>query len=91
MAISLQSGMGFLRHGRNDDTFLVICRDPFLIEKCPNVLHKSDLVCVKGRLVLTLVRSGEDLVPLAEILVSDVILVSSLSSPPKNLDRTPHL
>lgn len=58
-----------------DDTFPVICRDPLLIERCLNVLHKNDLICVEGRLVLTLLRSERDLVPLAEILASDVILL----------------
>ncbi len=58
-----------------DDTFLVICRDLLLAERCLKSLHKGDLVCIEGRLVLTLLRSDADLVPLAEILASDVLLL----------------
>jgi hypothetical protein len=58
-----------------DDTFLVICRDLLLVKKCLKVLHKGDLIGVEGRLVLTLLRSDGDLVPLAEILASEVILL----------------
>jgi hypothetical protein len=57
-----------------EDTFLVICRDPFLVERCLQSLQKGDLVCVEGRLVLTLLRSEGELLPLAEILANDVIL-----------------
>jgi single-stranded DNA-binding protein len=58
-----------------DATFLVVCRVQLLIEKCLQSLHKGDVVCVEGRLVLTLLCSDEDLVPLAEILASEVILL----------------
>lgn len=60
-----------------EDSFLVICRDVVLVEKCVNSLHKDDLVCIEGRLVLTHLRSDADLVPLAEILASDVILLQT--------------
>jgi hypothetical protein len=58
---------------RGDDTFLIISRDLLLIDRCMQSLHKGDLVCVEGRLVLTLLRSGGDLVPLAEILANEII------------------
>lgn len=58
-----------------DDTFLVICRDRLLAERCLNDLHTGDLICVEGRLVLTLLHCYGDIVPLAEILASDVILL----------------
>jgi hypothetical protein len=58
-----------------DDTFLVICRDPLLIETCLQSLHKGDLICIEGRLVLTLLESDADVVPLAEILASNVLLL----------------
>jgi hypothetical protein len=51
----------------------VICRDQLLVERCLQSLHKGDVICIEGRLVLTLLRSDGDLVPLAEILASDVI------------------
>jgi single-stranded DNA-binding protein len=63
-----------------DDTFLVICQDRLLIERCLKSLHKGDVVCVEGRLVLTLLRTNGDLVPLAEILANDVILLTKHSS-----------
>jgi hypothetical protein len=53
----------------------VICQDLLLAERCLNALHVGDLICVEGRLVLTLLRSDGNLVPLAEILASDVILL----------------
>jgi hypothetical protein len=53
----------------------IICRKPLLTERCFQSFHKGDLVCVEGRLVLTLLRSDADLVPLAEILASDVLLI----------------
>lgn len=59
-----------------DDTFLVIVRDPELVERCLQSLHKGDVICVEGRLVLTLLRSDGDIVPLAEVLASDVILLT---------------
>jgi hypothetical protein len=59
-----------------DDTFLVIGHYPLLVEKCLQSLHKGDVICVEGRLVLTLLRSDGDIVPLAEILASDVILLT---------------
>lgn len=60
---------------RGDDTFLIICHDSLLIEMCLKPLHKGDMICIEGRLVLTLLRSGTDLVPLAEILASTVLLL----------------
>ena len=63
-----------------DDTFLVICRDPLLVEKCLKSFSKGDVVCVEGRLVLTQLRSGGDLLPLAEILASEVLLLSEHSN-----------
>jgi hypothetical protein len=60
---------------RGDDTFLIICRDSLLIETCLKSLRKGDLVCIEGRLVLTLLRNSNDLVPLAEILASTVLLL----------------
>lgn len=59
-----------------DETFPVICRTQLLVEKCLQSLHEGNIICVEGRLVLTLLRSGGDLVPLAEILASDVILLT---------------
>ncbi|HZO73627.1 MAG TPA: single-stranded DNA-binding protein [Ktedonobacteraceae bacterium] len=59
-----------------EETFMVICRAPLLIERCLQSLHKDDLVCVEGRLVLTQLLNGEDLLYLAEILASDVILLT---------------
>lgn len=65
-----------------DDTFLVICRDSLLIERCLRSFHKADVVCVEGRLVLTLLRCDGEPVPLAEILANDVIpLVGNPGSP----------
>lgn len=63
-----------------EETFLVICRDPLLIEKCLQSLHKGDLVCAEGRLVLTQLLEGETLLYLAEILASDVILLTEDAS-----------
>lgn len=65
-----------------EDTFLVICRDRALIERCLHSFHQGDVACVKGRLVLTCLHSNGDLVPLAEILASDVILLTEHTSPP---------
>lgn len=62
-----------------EEAFMVICRDPQLIERCLQSLQKGDLVCVEGRLVLTQLRNGEDLLYLAEILASDVILLTKRS------------
>jgi single-stranded DNA-binding protein len=61
---------------RGEDTFLVICRDHLLVERCLQTLRKGDVVCVEGRLVLTLLRSEGELLPLAEILASDVFLLT---------------
>lgn len=63
-----------------EDTFLVICRDRLLIERCLQFFYQGDAVCVEGRLVLTFLRSDSDLVPLAEILASDVILLTEHTS-----------
>jgi len=63
-----------------DETFLVICRDHVLVEKCLKSLQKGDVICVEGRLVLTLLRSEGQLLPLAEILASDVIPLTEHSS-----------
>jgi hypothetical protein len=63
-----------------EDTFLVICRDPLLVKRCGTSLHKGDVVCVEGRLVLTYLRCSRDPVPLAEILASDVIVLTEHSS-----------
>jgi single-stranded DNA-binding protein len=63
-----------------EDTFLVICRDRLLRERCVQDLHQGDIICVEGRLVLTLLRSNGDLVPLAEILASEVILLTRHTS-----------
>jgi hypothetical protein len=60
-----------------DDSFLVTCRDALLVERCVKSLHQDDLVCIEGRLVLTYLRSDRDLVPLAEIFASDVILLQT--------------
>jgi len=57
--------------------YLVICRDALLVEKCVISLHKDDLVCIEGRLVLTHSRIDGDLVPLAEILASNAILLQT--------------
>jgi len=65
-----------------EDTFLVIYRERELVEWCFQSVHKDDLICVEGRLVLTFLNSDGDLVPLAEILASDVILLREHSSPP---------
>lgn len=65
-----------------EDTFLVICRERVLVERCFQSVHKGDLICVEGRLVLTFLRSHGALVPLAEILASDVILLTEHSSSP---------
>lgn len=65
-----------------EDTFLVICRDRALMERCLHSFHQGDVACVEGRLVLTCLRSNGDLVPLAEILASDVILLTEHTSPP---------
>jgi hypothetical protein len=62
------------------DIFLVICREPLLIEKCLRSLQKGDVICVEGCLVLTLLRSHEDLVPLAEILASNIVLITKAAS-----------
>jgi Single-strand binding protein family len=62
------------------DTFPVICRDPLLVERCLKSFNKGDIVCVEGRLVLTVLRSDRDLVPLVEILASEVLLLSEHSS-----------
>jgi single-stranded DNA-binding protein len=59
-----------------EDTFLIICRERVLVEKCLQSLHKGDLIGVEGRLVLTYLSSDGDIVPLAEILASDVILLT---------------
>lgn len=59
-----------------EETFMVICRDPLLIERCLQSLREGDLVCVEGRLVLTQLLKGETLLYLAEILASDVILLT---------------
>ncbi len=64
-----------------EDTFLIICRDRTLIERCLHRFHQGDIACVEGRLVLTYLRSDGDLVPLAEILASDVILLAEHTSP----------
>jgi single-stranded DNA-binding protein len=64
-----------------DDTFLVICRNNLLGERCLQSLQEGDLVCVEGRLVLTLLNSDGTQVPLAEILASEVILLSRNASP----------
>jgi len=63
-----------------EDAFLVICRDRLLIERCLYGFHPGDIVCVEGRLVLTLLRSDGDLVPLAEILASEVIPLTEHAS-----------
>src|SRR5579859_156010 len=62
------------------DTFLVICREHSLVDKCLESFHKGDVVCIEGSLVLTLLPSDGDLVPLAEILACDVILLTEHSS-----------
>ncbi len=63
-----------------EDTFLVICRDHSLIERCLQFFHQGDLVCIEGRLVLTHLLSDGNLVPLAEILANDVILLRECAS-----------
>jgi hypothetical protein len=57
------------------DTFLVICRDPLLVGSVLEACYKDDVVCVEGRLVLTLLRCGGDNVPLVEVLASEVVLL----------------
>ena len=54
---------------------VVICREPLLIEKCLRSLHKGDLTCVEGRLVLTSLRCDGDIVPLAELLANEILLL----------------
>jgi hypothetical protein len=60
---------------RGDGIFLVISRDLLLVERYLSSLHKGDMVCVEGRLVLTPLRALGELVPLAEILASEIILL----------------
>ena len=62
---------------RGDDMFLIICRDSLLVEMCLKSLHKGDLVCIEGRLVLTLLNSDNDLVPVAEILANTALLLKA--------------
>jgi hypothetical protein len=61
---------------RGDDTFLVISRDLLLIERCIKTLHKGDIICVEGRLVLTPFLVNRNLVPLAEILTHEILLLA---------------
>ena len=57
-------------------TFMVVCRDSLLLEKCLQSFSKDDLVCVEGHLVLTQLLNGEAILYLAEILASEVILLA---------------
>jgi|SRR5579871_1808193 single-stranded DNA-binding protein len=59
-----------------DDTFQVICREPALTKRWIDNLQKGDILCVEGRLVLTLFRSEGELLRLPEILASDIIRIS---------------
>lgn len=60
-----------------DDAFLVVCRDSALVERVLQSVHPGDLLYVEGRLVLTQMslRTGGDVVPLAEILASEVLVL----------------
>jgi single-stranded DNA-binding protein len=57
-----------------EEHFLVVCRNPALVEHCLYSLQKGDVVCVEGRLVVTLLNSEGTDVPLAEILAHKVIV-----------------
>jgi single-stranded DNA-binding protein len=63
-----------------EDTFLVICREPLLVENVLKSFHEGDVVCIEGRLVLTLLNSDSDLVPVAEILASSVLVIPEPSN-----------
>jgi hypothetical protein len=58
-----------------EEHFLVVCRDPALVEYCSHSLQRGDVVCVEGRLVVTLFNSEGTDVPLAEILARQVIVL----------------
>lgn len=59
-----------------DDAFLVVCRDEALSEQTLQSVQTGDLVYVEGQLVLTLLH----LLPLAEILASDVVVLKAHSA-----------
>ncbi|HTI13737.1 MAG TPA: hypothetical protein VL461_04080 [Dictyobacter sp.] len=56
----------------------MIGQDPALVERCLRSLQKGTVVCIEGRLVLTLLRGREGLLPLAEILAHDVIPLTNV-------------
>lgn len=58
-----------------EEHFLVVCRDATLVEHCLHSLQKGDIICVEGRLVVTLLHSEGTDVPLAEILAHKVIVL----------------
>lgn len=65
-----------------EETFLVVCRERVLLERCLSSFHQGDLLCVEGRLVLTFLHSDGAIVPLAEILASDVMLLTEHARAP---------
>lgn len=55
-----------------EGAFIIVIREPALVEKCLQLLHQGALVCIEGRLVLTGMRVDGVILPLAEILASGV-------------------